>query len=189
MSIQSSNRPLILHVINDLSLGGAELLLGNSLKLLPEFQHVVVYLFPNSDLEENFNSQGVELICLHHKGWRNIFSTTRKLRTIIKERRPLLVHSHLFHSTICTRLATPVAVPLVFTLHSLYSKDAFAKNLKSLLAARLTVRKRHTLIAVSDCVLKDYLSYVPFKGKHFILHNFLPDSIFRKRVNSPSAES
>src|SRR5438034_5104284 len=135
-------------------MGGAELLLSNTVRLLPEFDHVVVHLFPKTDLAENFNSQGVELICLHHQGWRNIFSSTGKLKTIIKKRRPILVHSHLFHSTICARLATPAAVPLVFTLHSLYSKDAFGKNINSLFAARLTLRKRHNLIAVSDCVLK-----------------------------------
>jgi glycosyltransferase involved in cell wall biosynthesis len=29
--------------------------------------------------------------------------------------------------------------------------------------------------------MKDYLNYVHFKGKRFILHNFLPDSVFQKR--------
>lgn len=177
----TSARPRIIHVINDLSIGGAELLLSNTIRLLPDFEHIVVYLFSGADLTENFRQQGVELISLRHKSWRSMFVSSRRLNTIIREKKPLLVHSHLFQATICARLAVPASVPLVSTIHSLYSKDLFEKSVKSLLVARLTLKKRHTLIAVSDCVMKDYLSYVHFKGKHFILHNFLPDSVFQKR--------
>jgi len=179
----TANNPRILHVINDLSTGGAELLLSNTIRLLPDFEHIVVYLFPGSDLIENFREQGVELISLGHKGWSNIFASARKLRSIVRKKTPLLVHSHLFQATICARLGVPASVPLVSTIHSLYSKDLFGTSVKSLLVARLTLKKRHTLIAVSDCVMKDYLGYVPFKGKRFILHNFLPPSVFQKRTD------
>ena len=182
MTSTSNERPMIMHVINDLSRGGAELLLINTVKLFPEFRHVIVYLFPNSELAEDFEEEGVELFCLHHKKWTNIFSSTLKLKAIIKKKKPVLVHSHLFQSTICSRLATPATVPLIFTIHSLYSQDAFGKNIKSLLAARLTLRKRHTLLAVSNCALNDYLTYMSFKGKRFILHNFLPDHLFQQRI-------
>jgi hypothetical protein len=89
LSIQLHSRPLIIHVINDLSAGGAELLLINTIKILPDYEHIVVYLFAGKDLAENFNDQNVDLICLHHKGWRSIFSSTRKLKEIIKKENQL----------------------------------------------------------------------------------------------------
>ena len=187
LSIQLPNRSLIIHVINDLSSGGAELLLINTLKLLPEYEHVVVYLFAGKDLAENFNDHNVELICLHHKGWRSIFSSTRKLRTIVKKKKPALVHSHLFDSTICARLAVPASIPLVSTLHSLYSKDAFEKNKKSVWAEKFTLKRRHNIIGVSKYVLDDYLKFIPFKGGRFVLYDFLPDNFFDLRLPKSSA--
>jgi len=166
--------------------GGAELLLKNTIEVLPEFDHLVVYFFEREELIEAFRNNGTEVICLQHKNWRTLPSTLFKLNTLIRKRKPILVHSHLFYSTICTRLATPAPVPLVSTLHSIYSEDAFAKNFKSLLAARLTLKKRHSLIAVSEYVLKDYLDYVPFKGKRFVLYNFLPDAMFQNQLPSPA---
>jgi glycosyltransferase involved in cell wall biosynthesis len=173
----NKNYPL-LHVINDLSMGGAELLLNNTLQLLPNHQHIVVYLFPKGDIENSFRLANTELICLHHKGWRSLFSSARKLKKIIKNRKPILVHSHLFYATICSRIAAPSSVPLVSTLHSLYSIDAFKKNRKALWAEKLTLKKRHKLIGVSLYVLEDYLKFVRFKGERFVLHNFLPGHFF-----------
>jgi len=168
-------------------MGGAELLLNNTLKLLPDHQHIVVYLFPKADIESNFELPNTELICLQHKGWRSLFSSARKLKKIIKKRKPLLVHSHLFYATICSRLAVPSSVPLISTLHSLYSMDAFQKNKKALWAEKLTLKKRHKLIGVTKYVLEDYLKLVPFRGEKFVLNNFLPGSFFE--FNQPKLSS
>lgn len=171
-------RPSIMHIINSLSLGGAELLLKNTLQLLPGFNHTVVCLSAQNDLVEQMSQGNIEVICIERSKPLPIWLTILKLRKIILEKQPALVHSHLFYSTICARLATPRTIPLVSTLHSVYSKDNFQINFKSLLAARLTLKKRHTLIGVSHYVLEDYFNYVPFKGKRFVVHNFLPDDSF-----------
>ena len=157
--------------------------------MLPDYKHTVVCLFPNSDLAENFEKNNVELICLHHKGWKTLFSSARKLRAVIKNTKPLLVHAHLFEATVCARLATPASVPLVSTLHSLYSIDAFQKNKKSIWAERVTLRKRHTLIGVSKYVLDDYLKFIRFTGKRFVLYNFLPNDFFERRSTAVSSNS
>jgi glycosyltransferase involved in cell wall biosynthesis len=168
-------------------LGGAELLLINTIKLLPGYEHVVVYLFAGNDLVEHFNDRNVEFICLRHRGWRSLFSSKRKLKRIIKRRKPVLVHSHLFDATICARLAVPRDVPLVSTLHSVYSKDAFEKNNKSIWLEKMTLKRRHKLIGVSKYALDDYLRFVPFKGQSYVLYNFLPafffDQISRRPAN------
>jgi glycosyltransferase involved in cell wall biosynthesis len=173
----------LLHTIDTLTTGGAEVLLKHTISLLPEFDHIVVYLNSSSELEKHFESQGVKVICLDHSGWLDFPVSVIKLRRIIKENNPVLVHSHLFYSTLLSRFAVPALIPLVSTLHSMYSKDAFEKNSKSILAERLSLRKRHSLIAVSHFVLQDYLKFISFKGKSFVLYNFLPDNFFQKKTN------
>jgi glycosyltransferase involved in cell wall biosynthesis len=172
------NRQRIIHCIDSLYTGGAETLLKNSIELLPEFDHTVVSLAPLVNDKNVANITSAEVVSLDHTSWKSLPRSMIKLRRIIRKQKPLLVHSHLFYSTICARLAVPSGIPLISSLHSLYSRDAFSKNKKSLLAERFTLRDRHAIIAVSKGVLKDYLDYVPFKGKSFILHNFLPSGMF-----------
>jgi glycosyltransferase involved in cell wall biosynthesis len=181
-----TTRKTILHTIDSLSVGGAETLLKNTIALLPEFDHIVVYLFEQDALKPLFVAQGVELISLQHRGWKTMPWSIYRLRKIIKQKKPILVHSHLFYSTFCTRLATPSTTPLVSTLHSIYGRDAFEKNKKSLWAERLLLKKRHALIAVSKYVLNDYLQHIPFEGKRYVLYNFLPHESFEQQRTSGS---
>jgi glycosyltransferase involved in cell wall biosynthesis len=170
-------KELILHVIDSLTTGGAEMLLKNTVNELKDFRHVVVYLNKPDTLRDEFEGE-VEFICLGHKRRSDLLFTILKLRNVVLEKKPLLVHSHLQTSSICARIATPGSVSLLATLHSSFGKDAFEKSKKSILVERFTLRRRHILIAVSNYVLKDYLHFVPFKGKRFVLHNFLPDQFF-----------
>jgi len=179
-----SSRPLILHVINSLTIGGAEILLKNTINLLPEYRHVVVYLNEPSVLKDQFSGD-VEFVNINHSGWSGLFKSARILRALIKSRKPLVVHSHLFEATLVARLGTPRSVPLVTTIHSTYSIDAFSKNRKSIWAEKLTLKKRHNLIGVSRFVLDDYLQYIPFSGRRYILYNFLPSPSF---VSQPPAK-
>lgn len=178
----------IIHVIDSLSLGGAESLLKNTIAILPQFRHTIICL----DTQNNTNNvviNNANIINLGHTGWRSLPASVIKLRKIINQKKPLLVHSHLFYATICARLATPSGVPLASTLHSLYSKDAFEKNKKSIWAERWLLKKRHALIAVSKYVLDDYLKYIPFKGRQYVLYNFLPDEMFQSNKISSENDS
>jgi glycosyltransferase involved in cell wall biosynthesis len=169
--------PTIVHVIDSLSLGGAETLLKNTIALLPQFRHTIICL-EKRNKANNIIINYADIISLGFSGWKSLPASVIKLRKIINKIKPLLVHSHLFYATICARLATGSGVPLVSTIHSLYSKDAFEKNKKSIWAERLLFKKEHSLIAVSKYVLDDYLKYIPFKGKQYVLYNFLPDEMY-----------
>jgi len=171
------NEQPILHIIDSLTTGGAEILLKNTVNILKEFRHVVVYLNKPDPLIKEFKGD-VEFICLHHQGWKKIPSTVLKLKKIIMHKKPQLVHSHLQISTICARLATNRSVPLLTTLHSTFSEDAFHKSRKSIWAEKLTLKKHHSLVGVSRHVVNDYLRLIPFRGKIFVLYNFIPDHFF-----------
>jgi glycosyltransferase involved in cell wall biosynthesis len=163
----------IVHVISNLHIGGAEMLLKNTINLLPEHEHFIIYLEKPDDLLKQINFIK-EAVCLHHSSWRQIFLTIKKIRQLLAKWKPNIVHAHLFESTLITRLAVPDNVPLVSTIHSTYSIDAFQKNWKAVWAERFTVNRQNAIIAVSKIVLNDYLKHVPFKGKSYVLHNFIP---------------
>jgi glycosyltransferase involved in cell wall biosynthesis len=64
----------------------------------------------------------------------------------------------------------------------MYSVDAFEKNRFSIWAERMTLKERHHLVGVSKYVLDDYLRYIAFQGKKFVLYNFLPDAFFENKL-------
>lgn len=168
----------LLHIIDSLSVGGAELLLLNTLALLPDYEHTVVHLQKVETLKPKVEAAGGRVICIDHSGWKDLPRSISMLRKIVSQQKPQLVHSHLFYATLLARLSIPSFLPLVTTLHSSFGKDVFEKNRKSVWAERLTLKKRHRLIGVSEFVLEDYLRWVPFKGERHVLYNFLPEKAF-----------
>lgn len=171
------SKPVILHVINSLTIGGAEMLLKNSVNLLHGYKHIVVYLSKPDMLMKEFDSD-VEFICLFHKGWFNSYETINKLKKIIRNNQPIFVHAHLFESTLLARLAVSKRIPLLFTIHNILSKDAFEVNRLSLYAERLTYKKWQTLIAVSKEALIDYDRFVGLRGKNYVLYNYVDQQFF-----------
>lgn len=174
-------------MIDSLGRGGAEILLKNIICMLKNYDHIIVYGSPEDDLQNHF-PDGTKFSRIDFIRIKNLPAAIRSFRKMIKKTPPLLVHSHLQKSSLFTRIAVPAHVPLVNTLHSLYSKDAFF-NKMAVWAERLTLKKRHHLIAVSKAVLEDYLVYVPFKGKRFVLYNFLPDIFFHGKIYPVQPES
>ncbi len=139
--------------------------------------------------------QDAEIICdarysLGYNSIKDIPSAVFKLRKIIKLYKPSLVRSQLFWSTIITRLACPKKIPMLFSIHSQLSLDAFAHNKFSLFLEKLTYNKHQALISVSKVVLEDYQNFVTARGKKFILNAFVHDNYFNKNyVFPPSPRS
>jgi glycosyltransferase involved in cell wall biosynthesis len=171
------NKRRIVHVIDSLTIGGAEILLRNTIGILPEFDHTVVYLIEPNDVMADF-CDGVEFVCLHHHSVRKIFSAAKEFGSIVRARQPLLVHAHLQKSAWVARLAN-IKTPLISTLHSTYSVDAFAKSSIALWVEKITVGRQKALIGISKNVLNDYLYFVHFKGPSFVVYNFLNDDFFK----------
>jgi len=179
-----SRRPRIVHVIDSLGRGGAETQLVGLLPLLAEhYEITLVTLLPESD----FPPEAVvaaERHCLGYTGFKSLPRCILELRRIIRRVRPDLVRSQLYLSSVVARAATPAAVPLVFSIHSSMSHDAYLKNRFALPLERLTYRRRHALIAVSRYALEDFDRHVGVKGKAFVLHNSIAEAFFE----APPAE-
>ncbi|MFZ1785888.1 MAG: glycosyltransferase [Ferruginibacter sp.] len=180
----------ILHVINSLTPGGAETLLVNSLApggLQEQADNIVVYFQGTSALEKRIDSR-VKIICLNYKGILSLPFVLGKLTRIIKENNIDIVHSHLNPAGWYTKLACPRGIPQVHTVHTTYSMDKETHPLKLWFEKQLYFKRRDAhIILLSDYTREDFLKALPFKGRSFVLHNFVADAFFEKTASSYEA--
>ena len=172
----------VLHIINSLTPGGAETLLVNSLTeggLQENIDNVFVYFQVTSELRERMDKK-VKIIFLNYKGIWDLPRVLIKLRKIIKENDIDIVHSHLNPAGFYTHLACPSGVPQVHTVHTTYSMDNETSRYKRFLEKVLYFnRKNCNVILLSGFTKQDFLKSIPFKGRAFVLNNFVPDAFFR----------
>ena len=163
----------ILHITEKLGVGGTEILLSNTIPELTEFDHAIVYLAGRDNYQlPIFNKY--PLFYLDHTRRSAIFRSVIRLRRILREYKPDIIHAHSFLASIISRLAKGKNTRLITTIHSVLSKDAFARSKFSLFVERLTSNMQDDLIAVSKVALDDYLQFVPFRGRRYVLYNFIP---------------
>lgn len=169
----------VLHIIESLAIGGAEVLLTESLKdISDKYRHVVVYMRPPATLLSKVKAD--KIFCLGFKGKSNILFCVLRLRRIILEEQISLIHAHHYWPTIVSRLAKPKRIPLLFTIHSPLGVDAFEANRLSLHLERMTYRKEHHAIFISEAVKDDYIAYMKsMKGQFKIINNFAADNFFK----------
>jgi glycosyltransferase involved in cell wall biosynthesis len=175
------SKPVILHCIDSLGVGGAEVLLRDTINGLEDYDHIVCYLRMPAPLLSSINVQ--YSYHLEHGSWRSLFSTRKKLKQIIRTHQPDLLHAHLFEPTLIARLSVPRKLKFFFTIHNILSKDAFEVNRLSLIAEKLTYKKRHHIIAVSKEALNDYDEWVGIKGKADVLYNYVSQIFFDLHYN------
>jgi glycosyltransferase involved in cell wall biosynthesis len=169
----------VLHVIDTLSVGGAEKLLVGVVNGLPQFHHHVVCLGSPGMLVADL-PVNCKVSSLNFKGKLDLFRCVMALRKYIRRNHIEVVHSHLVMSTLVARLACPSNVPLFNTIHSLLGRRCFSRGKWVQRAIeKLTYKKRHHLIAVSEEVRKDYDQSIGIKGAYSVLHNFVDTRFFR----------
>lgn len=168
----------LLHVINSLGRGGAEVLLANTIKLLPNYRHVLVTLAPDGDLLEEIQPHLDAYYCLNALAVRAWPKGVYKLRNIIRKHNPILVHVHLQIAGILTKVACPKHIPLFYSLHNPYSVDAFHANRLALPLEKITARPYHHLIGVSRLVLDDYRYFVHNSGSSDVVYNMVGKQFF-----------
>jgi len=110
----------ILLVIVGLGMGGAEHVVCNLADSLVKsgYKVKIAYLIPPVLVKPQ--DENIELISIGLSGASGFFKSYMKLRKIIQEFRPDVVHSHMFHSNVLSRLLRlTVKVPkLISTAHS-----------------------------------------------------------------------
>jgi len=131
----SSAKPLtILHIINDLSIGGAEIMLFRLLsqKSRRRFQPVVISLMDRGSLRERIEELGIPVYTARMKPGLPTPASIWRLVRLARQIEPELIQGWLYHGSLAAQiagLALAGKVPVLWSIHcSIYSLS-FEKKL------------------------------------------------------------
>lgn len=170
----------IVHVIDSFGVGGAEVLLTNTIPLLKEYNNIICYLHKPDTLLKQLDGYPVHYLGFEKK--TDFFKAVKKLRSIVVSNKASILHAQLLWSSWISRFACPSNVQLIFSIQNVLSKDAFEVNRLSLIMERLTYSKKQIAIGCSNYVLKDYDKFIGLKGRSFTLYNFIDDKFFERNL-------
>ena len=163
----------IIHFIQELGRGGAEIMLLQSIKELPEYNNIVLTMYGGNPFGDELQCD--KFITMNLRSLFSIPVAIIKLRRIIKENNVDLVHTHLFWPTVTARMATPKKIPLLTTIHTSVATALDYTHSHIRLTDKITYRlRRNIIIAVSKQALKEYFSFLkltPFKA--YLLYTFV----------------
>jgi len=149
------DKPYIVHVIDTLNAGGAERMLYELVRGLPErgFRVKVLALLRGGPLEKLFRDAGIEVEVGHYR-WPWAVDSFFSAYSFFRRERPDVVHTHLFDSDIYARAAAYFArVPIImWTEHNVNRQFGPVRRWLKWCTNRLAARG----IAVSRTV-KEYL--------------------------------
>ncbi len=181
----------VLHIINSLTIGGAEVLLTNSLSkggLQDHVENILVYFQGESELLDKIDKQ-VTVINLGYKGWHSFGGLLKKIRETIKIHKPDIIHTHLNPAGWYTILARPKNIPQIHTMHISYSDDTDTGKRRLFFEKKLLLeRKDANLITLSELLKDDLKASVNIKGNVFVLSNFIADEFFEPNPETPPSD-
>lgn len=149
----------IVHFIFNLERGGAETMLVRVIKELPEYEHVVVTLFPGNNFRDELQCD--KWVCLQISSLLALPWACFKFKKILKQEKPHLVHTHLFWPTLIARITVPKKIPLLTTIHAFIATSVEYKYWYIRFLDRLTFKfRKSTIIAVAKGALDEYFSFL-----------------------------
>ena len=168
----------ILHFIYDLGRGGAETMLVQVLKELPEYNNIVVTLYEDNHFKNELEC--TQYICLNQRSLFHFPVSAIKLRRIIKQYKVDIVHTHLFWPTLIARIGVPKNVPLITTIHAFIATSVEYKKWFIRLLDKSSYRlRRSTIIGVAKGATKEYFSFLNIKPfKAYSLYTFVDTDRF-----------
>lgn len=156
MSSKANDLTRVLILIKGLGLGGAENLIAESAPLWDRstFEYRIAYLLPwKNQLVPKLTDRGIPVTCLDWRGPTDIGGVIR-LRRLLREWQPAIVHSHLPVAGILGRVAARTSSN-VYTEHNVV--DYYRQPTKTV--NRLTYQLNDVVIAVSEAVADSITRY------------------------------
>ncbi|MBK9484334.1 MAG: glycosyltransferase [Chitinophagaceae bacterium] len=176
----------IIHFIFNLSRGGAETMMVRVIKELPEYEHVVVTLFPGNNFGEELACK--KWICLNINSLLALPLAFFKFRKLVKAEKPDIIHTHLFWPTFIARFAVPKRIPLITTIHAFIATSGEYKHWYIRFLDKLSYKFRKSIIiVVAKGALDEYFSFLnlePYKA--YALYTFV--DVERFNVDKIAAE-
>ena len=176
----------IIHFIFNLQRGGAETMMVRVIRELPEYEHVVVTLFPGNNFGEELQCK--KWICLNTGSLFSLPLAFFKFRKLVREEKPGLVHSHLFWPTFVARFSLPAKIPLITTIHAFIATSVEYKHWYIRFLDKLSYRFRKSIIiVVAKGALDEYFSFLRLKPyKAYTLYTFVDIERFNAgKVQAP----
>jgi len=181
----------ISYIITGLSRAGAEIQVCDLALSLKSKGHTieVISLTKPTDLSEKLETSGVPVVCLNmHRENKNpgtFVRATMRLRQHLRSSRPDVVHSHMVHANLLSRVALaykPMA-PLVCTAHNIKEGGAVRDW-----AYRLTNWASTLDTTISRAATNRFLAKRIFqKNKTITIHNGIDTNLYFPRRPEPNA--
>jgi glycosyltransferase involved in cell wall biosynthesis len=173
-----SNR--ILQVINSLSTGGAETLLcgvARELASRPDTEVTIALLYPRYAEARRLEGTGVRVVSLDMRGPWDLARGVTRLKRLIREVNPTVVHSHLFPADVVTGVAAAGlsrrGVPLVYSDHAEWNRRRGIRGFNRVDA--WTYSHYHRLVCVSGRVEEALVAWTPgVASRTRVIHNAVP---------------
>ncbi|WP_158546160.1 glycosyltransferase [Adhaeribacter pallidiroseus] len=179
----------MLHIIDSLGRGGAEMLLVGTIKSTPEFNHVIISLRPLNEFTDELKF--IKVYFLNFRWYHSLPSAISKVKKIISENSVDIIHAHLFWSVIISRLVCPTYIKLINSYHAmLYGKTGGANYpFYARLLDELTYSNRIVTLCVSEQVKSNIKQYVGIEENVYVLYNFIENTFFDKfRISTVKSE-
>ena len=168
-----SDKKTILHIIDNMGRGGAEVMLVKVLKELKEYTNIVVTLNPQNHFGEELTCDAYH--CLNMGSFSRFPLAVLRLKKFILQHKIDIVHSHLFTATLVARFATPKNIPLITTIHTNVSASAEYKKWYLRMLEKISYSKhKSTIVGVSTGVMEQYFKFFGHQPyKKYLLYTFV----------------
>lgn len=182
----------ILHLIDTTILGGAEKLLFNSLNDLEKYfdNHLLIISKTEGRIKiQNIKPNDFKVSYLNTKvSLSHSIRIIIQIRRIIKKNKFNVCHTHLYWSTIFTRIASiGLNVKIITTIHNnQFDKSHPYYSFKHNLIEKITSNLSSYFIFISKNVKLTYENYISKSAKGEIVYNYI-DSIYFGKKFSPKS--
>jgi len=183
-----------LHIITSLSIGGAETMLLRLIKHKPDLAKstIVISLTDNGEIGRILESLGASVICLGMHNWSSIFKALFKLKKVIQNEKPDIIHTWMYHANILGGIAAVIAKNknIIWSIRrSEFTRD---ESLSTYIVMRIGAIFSNVIPKVVVCVaesgLKNHQKY-GYKPDNMIvipngfdLEQLKPDQVIRKEI-------
>lgn len=160
----------ILQVITGLQSGGSENMLLNSLpKFNKNFEMLVVSINSEGAIAKELRKKKIKVICLNCDKLTSFSKALSKLIKIIEDFKPDLIHSHLFHANIISRIAgNKTNIPVVCSQRNLGDWRSWWHNWLD----KLTSKWCKKIICSSNAIKNSVQKKTGIsKDKFIVIHN------------------
>ena len=183
-----------LHIITSLSVGGAETMLLRLIKHKPDLAKstIVISLTDNGEIGRILESLGASVICLGMHNWSSIFKALFKLKKIIQNEKPDIIHTWMYHANILGGIAAFIAKNknIIWSIRrSEFTRD---ESLSTFIVMRIGAIFSNVIPKVVVCVAESGLEnhqkygYKPDNmiviPNGFDLEQLKPDQVIRKEI-------